>query len=133
SVFAPRSRHSRAASSSSCLRRAASTTHAPSDANAWAAARPIPLDAPVITTTLSRRSFCFIDARLHGSPCLLLRASRVPIAARGGTALAAPERRRPRRCHGSASRRESGEDRRLPLQEVPPEGPRDVGTQDSEV
>jgi len=43
--------HSRAASFSARLLRAASTTEALRRANSWAATRPIPLDAPVITTT----------------------------------------------------------------------------------
>src|SRR3546814_1543647 len=45
--------HSRAASWSGRSARAASTTDAPAAAKACAAARPMPLDAPVITTTAS--------------------------------------------------------------------------------
>src|SRR6185437_4936492 len=47
----PNFSHSRAASFSARLLRAASTSEAPCLANSWAATRPIPLDAPVITTT----------------------------------------------------------------------------------
>ena len=47
----PSASHSRAASSSIRNRRAASTTDAPRLAKACAVARPMPLDAPVTTTT----------------------------------------------------------------------------------
>ena len=55
---APRPRHSSAVRSRSCWRRAAKTSEEPFFANAWAVARPMPLLAPVTTTT----DFCRFPA-----------------------------------------------------------------------
>src|SRR5215210_8726034 len=57
-------------SSRGCSRRAARTTPEPSRAKARAAARPMPLDAPVMTTT---ESLNFLDMR-----CLLILCARQP-------------------------------------------------------
>src|ERR1051326_5717152 len=51
-AWTPSARHSSATASSLSRRRAARTTFAPRRANSGAAARPMPLDAPVITTVL---------------------------------------------------------------------------------
>ncbi|MNC28834.1 hypothetical protein D3C75_770590 [compost metagenome] len=50
----PQSVHSSSTSNNACSSRAASTSRAPLQAKACAAALPIPLDAPVMTTTLPR-------------------------------------------------------------------------------
>ncbi len=92
SASAPRSSTSRAVASRSSTRRAASTRRAPLSASASAIAFPLPLEAPVTTTTRPRTLSCVISSLLArvGTSLPSREVARVPESASG---IAAPDRR----------------------------------------